>query len=150
MTTIQTKHQGFTLIEMLIALVILGIVMGIALPTYQNSVVRSQRSAAQGDLLNAAQAMEKEYTLNFSYAGAAAGTNFPAQSPIDSGNKRYNLSIIGASTGVDTFLVRATPIAGTNQADDGILEINHLGQRFWDKNNDGDTTDAGEDNWNRD
>jgi len=144
----RSKHaavRGFTLIEMMIVLVILGILIGIALPTYQNYVVRSNRSAAQGDLLGFAQAMEKEYALNFTYANAAAGTTYPAQSPLDGDDKKYNLTIVSADA--DSFRLRATPIAGTNQGGDGILEINHLGQRFWDKNNDGDTSDADEDNW---
>ena len=90
--------------------------------------------------------MEKEYSINFSYANASAGTTFPSASPIDSSVKRYNLSIENQNS--NSYTLRATPISGTTQADDGRLELDHLGRRFWDKNNDGDVTDVGENNWN--
>ena len=46
-----------------------------------------------------------------------------------------------------SFVILATPAAGSTQTGDGILRINHLGQRGWDKNNDGDFADPGEDTW---
>ena len=57
----------------------------------------------------------------------------------------YNLTIQAATA--NSFTLRATPVSTASQADDGILEINSLGQRFWDNNNDGDTVDAGENDW---
>lgn len=148
---IAPKQRGFTLLEVMMVVVIVGILVGLGLPAYQESVRRGYRSTAQGDLLAAAQAMEKDYALFFHYGSSDAGSTFPDTSPLDSDNPRYRLSVERtASTSVTTFRVRATPIPGAGQADDGLLEINHLGQRFWDKNNDGDVEDAGENNWDRD
>lgn len=147
----RSTQRGFTLMEVMMVVVIIGILVGLGLPAYQDSVRRGYRSAAQGDLLAAAQAMEKDYALFFHYGSSDAGSTFPDTSPLDSGVARYTLSVERtASTPDSTFRVRATPIPGAGQDGDGILEINHLGQRFWDKNNDGDVEDTGENNWDRD
>lgn len=137
------RHQGgFTLIELMMVVVIIGILVGIALPSYQNSITKANRRTAQADLLAFSQAMEKEYALQFTYANAVAGTVYPATSPLD-GTVMYNLTIPSADA--TTYTLRATPVG--RQAGDGILEITHLGRKGWDKNNDGDTADTGESSW---
>ena len=129
----------------MVVVAIVATLLAVALPSYQNYVIRTNRSAAQADMLAAAQAMEKYYAINFTYAGAAAGTTFPNEAPTDAQTKRYDLSLPVADP--NGFLIRAIPKGP--QTGDGRLELNHLGQRFWDKNNSGTTGDAGEDNWNR-
>jgi type IV pilus assembly protein PilE len=136
------QQRGFTLIEMMIVLVIIGVLAAVALPSYENSVLKGHRRTAQADLMAFSQAMEKEYALKFTYANATAGSTYPAISPNEGGDKRYDLSI--PSKIADAYTLRATP-AGS-QAGDGYLEINHLGQKFWDKNNN-NSIDAGENTW---
>lgn len=147
------RMVGYTLVEMLLVLVILGVIAAIALPAYDNQVSRTRRSDCMGTLLGLAQAMEKYNAVNFTYTGAAAAgadtgtpanTLFPSTCPVDGNAVFYNLTI-QAATATD-FTVQATP-AGAH-AGDGILRVNSLGQRFWDKNNDGDVADANENNWN--
>ena len=139
------KNKGFTLIEVMIVVVIIAVLLGVALPGYQNYVLRTNRTAAQADMLAAAQAMEKHFAINFTYVGTAAGTTFPDEAPTDATVKRYDLTLPTADP--NEFLIQATPKGA--QAGDGILQINNLGQRFWDKNGDGDVGDAGENNWDR-
>lgn len=148
------RMAGFTLIEVMIVVLILGIVAAIALPSYNNQVTRSRRSDCMGVLLGFAQAMEKYYALNYTYLGAAAAgadtgtpanTLFPAKCPIDGNAVFYNLTIQAAT--VNSFTVQATP-AGS-QVGDGFLQVNSLGQRFWDKDN-GGNIGAGENNWDVD
>ncbi len=156
------NQQGFTLIELLIAIAIIGILATIAYPNYQDSVRKSRRSDAKSALMGFVNAMERHYTENNTYCDAAAasgtavsgcGTSTPdtgspsifsTESPIDGTDKYYNLTIQAVSQ--TTYTLRATP--KNAQAGDGILEIKNTESRGrWDRNNDGDVTDTGEDTW---
>lgn len=143
--------RGFTLIELMIVIAIVAILAAIAIPSYRNQVVKTNRSDAMAVLQGFAQAMERYYAQNNTYSGAAAGgadtgapTVFPAQSPLD-GAARYSLTIQAANAA--SYTLRATPVAGSTQVGDGYLEITNAGQRRWDRNNDGDTGDTGETSW---
>lgn len=134
------KSLGFTLIELLIAVVIVGILSAIAYPAYQNSVKQSRRADAQGVLMQLNNAMERVFTQNNTYmpggvaptlgTGAATPPHiFPNQAPLDGTTKYYTLSISAITA--NTFTLRATPIAGTGQAGDGNLELDHTGAKRW-------------------
>jgi len=142
--------KGFTLIELMIVVAIVGIIAAIAYPSYVEYVERARRSDAQGALMGLASAMERHRTANGSYLGAGspntgAPSIYPDEAPIDGSTKFYDLTIEAANA--TSYTLRATPKNG--QAGDGILELDHTGARRWDENNDGDTTDAGENTWGR-
>lgn len=146
------KQQGVTLMELMIVVAIIGILTAIAYPSYQDQVESSRRSDAQGALTGFASAMERHFTANNSYLGAGTGgadTGAPAvyttQSPADSGTKFYDLTIQAATA--TTYTLRATPING--QVGDGLMELLSTGQKRWDKDNSGDGTGTGENNWNK-
>lgn len=149
------RMGGYTLMEMMIVALIVGIVAAIALPSYQSQVSRTRRSDCMGTLLGLAQAMEKYNAINYTYTGAAnagadtgapANTLYPSKCPVDGDAVFYNLTIQAATA--TAFTVQAQPVG--NQAGDGLLRVNSLGQRFWDKNGDGDVADSGENNWSTD
>jgi len=149
---LQKKQQGFTLMELMIVVAIIGILTAIAYPNYQESVNSARRSDVQGALTGFASAMERHFTANNSYLGAGAAgadTGAPAvyttQSPADSGTKFYDLTIQAATA--TTYTLRATPING--QVGDGLIELLSTGQKRWDKDNSGDATGTGENNWNK-
>lgn len=141
---IARSAQGFTLIELMIVVVIVAILAAIAVPSYRAHVVKANRADAMAVLQSFAQAMERYYAQNNTYDGAAAGTVFPAQSPIE-GAARYTLSIEAADA--STYTLRATPVTGGTQVDDGYLEITNTGLRSWNRNNDSDVNDANEHSW---
>lgn len=144
----------------MIALVIIGILAAIAIPQYEQYKLKTRRSVAMGSLENFANAMERYYSINNSYlgagtvvstggdansAGAPAASVFPSVSPA-TGDAYYNLTIQPDVTS-STFTLRATPIAGGAQQNDGYLELQSTGARGWDRNNDGDTADTDENHW---
>ena len=69
------RQRGFTLIELMIVVAIVGILSSIAYSSYQSNVVKSRRQVAQGCLVELAQYMERFYTSNMSYVVAT----LPAQ-----------------------------------------------------------------------
>ena len=62
------RKKGFTLIELVVAVAIIGILTAIAFPSYRNYVIRSSRSAAQTELLQLANLQEKIYLNSNGYA----------------------------------------------------------------------------------
>lgn len=138
-------QRGFTLVEMLIVIVIVGILTAIAIPSYQNYVRRTYRTDAMGALQALAQSMERHYVQNGnSYAGADDSGKpkfFPTTAPIDGGTPRYNLTINATSS---AYTLRATPVGA--QAGDGFIELLSTGERRWDKDNNG-SIGSGENTW---
>ena len=147
---LKKESGGFTLIELMVVVVIIAVLAAISLPLYQNHIKKTRRTAAMGDLQGLAQSMEREFVRNQSYVGADADgntvpDNFSSVSPVDSDTAYYNLRIVSISA--NAFTLRATPIAGTLVASDGMIELNSVGQRSWDRGNDGVMNDPGDFNW---
>ncbi|MFV8784180.1 type IV pilin protein [Microbulbifer sp. SA54] len=132
-----SKNKGFTLIELMIVVAIVAILAAVAIPSYQNQVRSSNRADAQGALMSFAQAMERHFTENGSYEGAATGGGdtgapaiFPTEAPLDGAAKHYDLAITQATA--SSYLLTATP-KGSVQANDGSMTLSSSGQRLWDK-----------------
>ena len=106
---LQTKN-GFTLIELIIVIAIVGILAAIAYPSYQEQVRHSRRSDCAGALVGLASAMERDFTARGSYRDitAAALGLYPDACPIDGGTETYDLTVaIGA--GNNTYTLTAAP-----------------------------------------
>ena len=98
------KNSGFTLIELMIVIVIIGILAAIAYPSYQSALRDSRRSVAEGDLLELSGDMERYYTTNSKYTGASLAFN---ESPQEGITKFYDLSV--AIPSATAFTLTATP-----------------------------------------
>ncbi len=121
--------KGFTLIELIIVVAIIGVLAAIAYPSYQDSVRKSRRADARAVLLEAAQFMERRYTENLTagYAGVdqAALDGAGLGSAPKEGTAYYDIQLASTQT---TFTLSADP-AGTPQASDtcGILTLTNAG-----------------------
>ena len=138
---------GFSLLELMIAVVIVGIITSIAYPSYQNHMTSARRTDAQSVLMEAAQFMERFYTENNRYDQDTGGTAvaLPAElteAPRDAGTKAYDITV--QASAASTFTLRATP--KNMQAGDGFIEITNTFAKAWDRNNSGAIT-AGENSW---
>ncbi len=145
-------RRGMTLVELLVVVAIVGILAAVAYPIYQEQVRSGRRAVAQSELMRIAQFMERLYTETGCYNPGTdndCSTTGDAAAPsIATNAAHYSVSFPGSGNPTaDAFTLRATPTGA--QAGDGFLEINALGQRFWDKNDDGDVDGAGEDSWDR-
>jgi type IV pilus assembly protein PilE len=115
--------RGLTLIELLIAMVIVGILSAIAIPSYRSYMIRVNRTDAKRDLLDYSQRLERCFTRFNDYTAAACTINFAGGIPNAEGT--YST---GAAMTANTYTLTATPING--QAEDtkcGALSITQAG-----------------------
>jgi len=123
----QKRTSGFTLIEVMIVVVIIGILATVAYPAYTRYIQDSRMATAQGDLMELAQFMERQYSLNNTYVGVTLPFTV---SPRDGGTVAYNLSFPAAPT-ANAYVLRAVPAPGGPQVGHtcGTLTLNQAGVR---------------------
>ena len=116
-----SNHKGITLIELMIVVAIIGILAGIAYPSYQDSVRTSRRAEAHTDLFALQLAMEKARGNCATYAtGFGSGGCSSTQVNYTANSSFYTLSISGASASTYTLVATAT---GAQASDTGCTEI---------------------------
>jgi type IV pilus assembly protein PilE len=143
----KTGTAGFTLIELMITVAIVGILATIAATSYQSQVMRSRRTDARTAILDLAGREEKLFSTTNVYSpsplalGYGTAATFPAPPsgiPVGgSGTDYYNVSVVTPDTlyqagAANTYVIVATPIATTSQAGDtacASLSVNQLGQQ---------------------
>lgn len=119
-------NQGFTLIELMIVTVIVAVLAAVALPSFSNQLAKGRRAAAQAHLMDIAQRQHQYLLDTRAYASTVTALNLTTPTDVAS---FYTISVADIAATPPTFTVTAEPKAGTAQASDGTLTINHAGRK---------------------
>jgi type IV pilus assembly protein PilE len=139
------KASGFTLVELMIALAVIGILTAVAMPLYQEQVRKSRRQEAKAALMQIAQLQERHYSANSTYLdannfptllGLAAGASVYSGERPDDNQAKYQVTLVpGSGAGCAAiacgFTLRATPNAGFVDPICGIFTLSSTGARTY-------------------
>lgn len=133
------NNKGFTLIELMIVVAIIGILAAIAYPSYQQYIIKTKRADMMSEMQNIASEIQARKLAQGSYSNAlrtGLTGNYPKQ-----GTALYNVTVetivapvspppdppppLGPLT--SEWIITATPITGTQMANDGSMTLNYLG-----------------------
>jgi type IV pilus assembly protein PilE len=136
--------RGFTLLELMIALLIVGILAAVAIPSYRDQLRKGKRSDAITLLMDAANRQEQYMLDNSTYAADMRQLGF-AESPAGSAEGLYRVGVVAATADCPIercFVLEASPVAGTTQAEDDDCQRLTISSRGGRKAYDGDNVDT--------
>ena len=121
----KTQH-GFTLIELMIVVAVIAILAAIAYPSYSEYIIKTRRASGSACMMEMAQFMERYYTTNMTYVGAALPTTACRQETA----QHYTYSLDGAATAT-AYRVQAQPQGAQSSSDTkcATLKINQAGTK---------------------
>ncbi|SDU20418.1 type IV pilin protein [Halopseudomonas salegens] len=123
---IRWQQSGFTLIEVMVVVAIVGILAAVAYPAYTEQVKKTRRAEVSSVLLENAHMLERHYTRNGSYEGGQVH-GLMTQSPT-SGSAVYSITVTRTE---DTYLLEAVAVIGGVMEGDtcATYSLDQLGQR---------------------
>ena len=118
------QQKGFTLIELMIVLAIIGVLAAIAYPSYQQYIIKSKRADMMSEMHNIASEVQNRKLAQGHYAGIVVTdltVNYPRQ-----GTALYTV-VITPNPLASQWTITASPIPGTQIANDGNLSLSYQG-----------------------
>lgn len=116
------SQRGFTLVEVMIVVAILGVLAAIAYPNYQQYVIKTKRTDMMSEMHNIASQIQSRKLVQGSYSNALVtglGGDYPKQ-----GNALYTISFTPNPLTAEWSII-ATPKAGSQMVNDGTLSLNY-------------------------
>ena len=132
--TDRRRSRGFSLVELMVAVAIVGILSMIALPSFMQSVRKSKRIDAQAALTRTSTNLERFFVQAGTYTTTVASLGVLVDSGVGySDDRNYVITVAAGATGIaSSYVVTATAVADTMQADDTgctVFTVSSLGQR---------------------
>ncbi len=127
--TLDRRERGFTLIELMVAVVIVSILAAIAYPSYKSYILKGHRASAQALLMDAAQREQQYFLDNRAYApdlNTLFGTTTPVPSEV---SPYYDITVATAGGPPPTFLITATPKGTQVSSNEPTLPIDQAGTK---------------------
>lgn len=115
-------QKGFSLIELMIAVLVIGILASIAIPSYREYVIRGHRRAAQAAMLEIATRQQQYFVANRAYAGTVEELGYTLPADVD---ENYDFDIAAEADPVPSFTIDFTAVGG--QESDGPLSLDSEG-----------------------
>lgn len=116
---------GFTLIELMVVVAIIGVLAAFGYPSYIDQVARGKRSEAQTGLMEAAQWLQRYYAANNSFKDAELPDAYKSI-PKSGGTKTYALTLT-VNADNRSYTLKATPVNTDSRC--GYLTLTDIGQK---------------------
>jgi type IV pilus assembly protein PilE len=124
----RTEQRGFSLIELMIVIVIIGVLAAIALPNYDQYRIKANRADAQVVLMDIAQRQQRFLMDSRRYAADLVTLGVVVPDNVD---QNYTIAFNLPVATPPSFTITATPKAGSRQSADGVLSIDQAGTKLW-------------------
>lgn len=115
------NSKGFTLIELMVVVAIIGVISAIAYPSYQGYIKDSYQARAVADLRVCALALDRYYSNGFTYALADGANVCTLVSPSDASGDSVQYNISYTTLTATNYVIKATPASGT--CDGGCIQL---------------------------
>lgn len=122
----RSGQNGFTLIELMITVAVIGILAAVALPAYTQYVVRANRSAAQAQMMDIANRQQQFLLADRVYASKTTleSSGYALPSTVSA---KYGYDVTVGTDTVPSFIITFTPTLTGSQAADGALTLSSEG-----------------------
>lgn len=145
-----TKESGFTLIELMIVVTIVGLLSMVAYPSYQDYIRRAERTAAMGFVAEMAQRQEIIFNNQRKYTDSLSGSQGLGMTMPARLANNYNaptISVVDPAAGtLGSYAITLTPLTSGIMKNDGALVFRSSGERFRDMNGNG-SKDSSDKTW---
>lgn len=124
----ELRNKGFTLVELLIAVAIVGILAAIVIPSYTKYIVKAKRSAAESFIMSVANKQEQYILDARQYASSLAALNMPAPADVA---ESYNITITDVGAAPPTYTINAEPkaVQAARDTQCGTVSVDQTGMK---------------------